>query len=50
MRLSRIDKASKVVSVIEVEGGKEEGRGTREQGNAVNETVSSEVAVYRLVG
>ena len=45
MRLSRIDEVSKVVSVIEVEGGKR-----NEQGNAINETVSTEVAVCRLAG
>ena len=41
MRLSGIDEVSKVVSVIEVEGGKER----KEQGNAINETLSTEVAV-----
>lgn len=42
MRLSRIDEVSKVVSVIE--GGLRE---EEEQGNAINETVSTEVALCR---
>ena len=41
MRLSGIDEVSKVVSVIEVEGGSQR----KEQGNGINETVSTEVAV-----
>ena len=45
MRLSRIDEVSKVVSVIE--GGLREEEEEEEQGNAINETVSTEVALCR---
>ena len=43
MRLSRIDEVSKVVSLIEVEED-ERTEKRKEQGNAINETVSTEVA------